>query len=87
MPAANDTIVIDAAAFGRLQQESGVFFSNTVLLQVQVDRLQVVFVAHPPQSDLHTQLHASGSAWYVEPQLSAAVSQTQPQVPAPLWNV
>ena len=44
--------------------------------------LQAVLLGHPPQSVLQTQAHALGSAWYVGPQLSAAVSQTQPQLAA-----
>ena len=32
----------------------------------------------PPQSAWHWQVQLFGSAWYVGPQLSAAVSQTQP---------
>ena len=54
---------------------------------MQVDRLHVAGAVHPPQSALHTQLQASGSASYVAPQLSAAVSHTQPHVPPLFWNV
>ena len=43
--------------------------------QLHVDWLHVVPVAHPPQSDLHTQLQVARSALYVEPQFSAPVSQ------------
>ena len=57
------------------------------LVQVQVERLHVVPVAHPPQSDLHTQVQASGSALYVGPQLSAAVLQTHPHTLPLFWNV
>ena len=45
----------------------------------QVDGLHEVPCAHaPPQSGAHWQVQLLASAWYVAPQLSAAVSQTQP---------
>ena len=56
-------------------------------VQLQVDWLHVFPTSQPPQSDLQTQLQASGFALYVGPQLSAAVSQTQPHVPPLFWNV
>lgn len=56
-------------------------------VQLQVEALQVVPEAHPPpQSVLQAQLQLAASAWYVGPQLSAAVSQTQPQTPPVFWN-
>ena len=55
--------------------------------QLQVDGLQVWPDGQPPQFGLQTHEQLFGSGSYVLPQLSDAVSQTQPHTPAPFWNL
>ena len=62
------------------------FYPGEPTPQLHVDGLHTRPVPHPPHPGLQTQEHVLGSASYVEPQLSCAVSQTQPHTPAPFWK-